>query len=1608
MKNNYFVLLLLLLGIGQFNSIKAQDISVDPESLNISLNYGETTTETITISNSSSGSVDFTLNGLKTKVLSLTNSVDQNFEYENTIESLDIFYDNYILTELSTQDATELEAALIDQNVLLIAQQEACILSTFDSFASVLQNYVTNGGTVIFTGTTKIDGGSSFDGSCIFATGLLTGSYSDYISSSADLTVNLPGDPLVEGVSSTYEPELLTHYYDITNADAVRLVEYNDNDVLLYRPIGTGKVILIGHSYLNTNNDLRKILANAVRSGGGVEWIIPNALAGTIDGSTYDLELTFDASQVYAGVYEVELMIITDTESVTIPITLTVIGTPSLQANPIIIDFGAWLGGSVITEQFTITNTGSDSLFITDIVSDNALFTVDITSASLSPQNAATITVTYMPINSGIDNGALSIFSNASATPSIVSLAGESLASPIPVLSTTNLEVSLTAGTTETASINLENIGEGPLSYTLFPISTPPSWLEYEPSEVVDLLPGENLDIEFNFNAEGLTAGVYTATLNFVGNGSEEAVPIVVTMFVIDFPQAQFSGTTLSCDGIAVFSDQTINVATSWTWDFGDGNTSTEQNPVHTYEAGGTYEVSLEACNDLGCDTTTGSVEVDFTAAFCDTLIMPVTGSNTVYGCAGVVMDAGGNGLYFDSSDATVTIAPPDASEVVLQFSAFNTETNFDYVEIYDGLDTNAPLIGFYEGNALPETTGTITATSGSVTILFHSDGSVTLDGFEATWQCINYNDPPIPNFSGTTLSCDGYASFFDESLGGANAWTWDFGDGNSSTEENPTHQYEEAGEYTVTLEVCNDVDCSEATGMILVDLTSAFCDTISMGLSGSQSLTACTGVLLDSGGYGNYLPNTNSSITISPPDASELILSFSSMSTGLTADYIEIYDGEDTNAPLIGNYSGEELPNNTGVITATSGAITLVMVTNGFTEQAGFEATWQCIYPTSPPISNFSGTTLSCDGYASFTDQSLGGVNAWNWDFGDGNTSTDENPTHFYEDNGTYTITLEACNDIGCETTTASILVDLAASFCDTLLMPTIGNELSTSCTGILLDPGGNADYPNGMDGTITISPTDASEIILIFTEFAMEAGFDYIEIYDGEDTNAPLLGFFEGTDLPNNGGQIIATSGSATILVHSDGSVVFSGFEATWQCINYNDPPIPNFDGTTLSCDGYASFYDQSLGGANAWTWDFGDGNTSTEENPIHFYEENGEYTVNLEVCNDVGCSELSSLVTVDLAASFCDTLSMTLTGEQLVTACTGILLDSGGDDNYLTNTNSTVSIAPPNAVQVVLTFTEFNMSQDDYIEVFDGENTTGTYLGYYEGTTLPNGDGILIAESGAVTIAMTSNNFTESAGFEMRWECVSPTQAPSPAFTNEVAVPCDGLVAFSDQSENFPSTWLWDFGDGNTSTEQNPTHAFQQNGTYAVSLETCNSLGCETLTQDVTMEDILFIDIDFNYPISVGVPHQFMDNTVGAVDWVWNFGNGAGAIGATPTVTYFEPGNYDVEVMISTDACMRTETFVVSVEPVGINDIAESAALNIYPNPTEGMLQIDYQFEGNRNLHLQVFDAVGRQVLQQKANAFNGFNKQLQLSNFAKGVYLLTITSEEGTARKQIVVH
>ncbi len=251
-------------------------------------------------------------------------------------------------------------------------------------------------------------------------------------------------------------------------------------------------------------------------------------------------------------------------------------------------------------------------------------------------------------------------------------------------------------------------------------------------------------------------------------------------------------------------------------------------------------------------------------------------------------------------------------------------------------------------------------------------------------------------------------------------------------------------------------------------------------------------------------------------------------------------------------------------------------------------------------------------------------------WDFGDGGSSTAVNPQHTFTGQGEFTVSLFADGGTcGTDTETKTAYVVIDPDLPCFSMMPTSGNQISTHCEGTLFDSGGPANpYQDNTYSSFTISPAGASQIMLDIVQFDIEPGsgnscdYDYIAFYDGANTSAPLINGSFYCNTTGNPGSIISSGGSITIVFSSDVALAMQGFEIQWSCLQNNGSPYADFTADNrYSCNGRVQFENLSLNGAEEYLWDFGDGSSSTEENPLHLYNQSGVFDVSLTAINEYG---------------------------------------------------------------------------------------------------------------------------------------------------------------------------------------------------------------------------------------------------------------------------------------------------------------------------------------------------------------------------------------------------
>ena len=221
---------------------------------------------------------------------------------------------------------------------------------------------------------------------------------------------------------------------------------------------------------------------------------------------------------------------------------------------------------------------------------------------------------------------------------------------------------------------------------------------------------------------------------------------------------------------------------------------------------------------------------------------------------------------------------------------------------------------------------------------------------------------------------------------------------------------------------------------------------------------------------------------------------------------------------------------------------------------------------------------------------------------------------------------------------------------------------------------------------------------------------------------------------------------------------------------------------------------FVDSSTNSPNSWVWSFGDGGTSTLQNPAHTYAAAGSYTVTLTVSNAMGSNTVSQpgYITVNAAIPVA---------------------------SFIANVTSGI-----NPLGVQFTDTSNNTPTGWYWTFGDGgtstlQNPTHTFTSV----------GSYAISLGATNTA--GSNTTTMPAFITVSNAASP---PSSSFISDIQSGKAPLtVQFQDTSGNSPTTWQWFFGDGAQSTDQNPIHTYMESGTYTVSLTTTNSGGENTTT-------------------------------------------------------------------------------------------------------------------------------------------------------------------------------
>ncbi len=350
-------------------------------------------------------------------------------------------------------------------------------------------------------------------------------------------------------------------------------------------------------------------------------------------------------------------------------------------------------------------------------------------------------------------------------------------------------------------------------------------------------------------------------------------------------------------------------------------------------------------------------------------------------------------------------------------------------------------------------------------------------------------------------------------------------------------------------------------------------------------------------------------------------------------------------------------------------------------------------------------------------------------------------------------------------------------------------------------------------------------------------------------------------------------AAAGTYTVSLTVSNASGQTSTKRQFVTVTAGDPLIANF---TFTINGRTVlFADASSGSPTSYSWDFGDGKSSTARNPSHTYASTGTYTVTLTVANAFGVTDSTS---------------------QFVTLSAG---------------------TPPVAD---FAFQATNLSVV-FADQSTGNPSSWTWsFGDGASSTLQNPQHAY-AQAGTYSVTLTVAS-TAGSSSKTKLVTVSAGNPPQAAFGFQA----NGLnVVFVDQSTGGPTNWSWDFGDGATSTQQNPSHTYANAGSYTVILTASNTAGSTRATKLVTvtavssppkaafcyqrnMLAVIFTDVSSNSPTS----------------WQWNFGDCTGSNNASclstaqnPGHTYAAMGTYAVTLTVTNGAGQSSLSRFVTVD-------------------------------------------------------------------------------------------
>lgn len=1059
------------------------------------------------------------------------------------------------------------------------------------------------------------------------------------------------------------------------------------------------------------------------------------------------------------------------------------------------------------------------------------------------------------------------------------------------------------------------------------------------------------------------------------------------------------------------FTNKSTGTGTlNYVWDFGDGVTSTDINPTHTYTTAGTYSVKLLVRNNTGCADSTvkvnainiGTVKAGFSvpplicsntafALINNTTPAPVgalwnfgdgttaTDLNPVkmYAQAGtytikLVSDFGAckdsvtqtvrvvakTKATFTADDSTACKAP-----FAVHFTAAAGATGYQWLFGDGGRDTGLQVSHTYQATGEYDITLIVTNAAGCTDTLVKK-------------QYIQIKAPQVSLMGLPQEGCLPYSwqpTFTVSSVDPLVNLVWHFGDGTTATGNNPAHTYTQPGTYTVKLVYTTAGGCTDSV-------------TVTDGIrAGTQPQVAFTATPRDVCAFQSVQFTDGST----GGKADRWLWFFGDGSTATTQNPIHIYQ-------------------DTGYFN-----VKLIVWSNGCRDSL----TVPRYIHIKPPIARFTTAPVDCSIKFTrrFTDQSVG-ASSWFWNFGDGSTSTERHPVHTYNNPDSYIATLTVKNET-CEHTTSRQVViisekaDFTASVTEVCKNVPItlnavnsqaqnissyawtitkGNTAYGTPTGrnvqfafpatglytvrlIIKDLYGCADTLSKLqyikvNGPISdfsvINPEVCTNTTILFADSSKSDGEHAIQQWawnygDGA-TETLTAGPFQHT---------YTRSGIYPVQLTVTDNIGCTDTRTIQHAVTISRPVVQFESPDTLSCTGKpVRFINQTSGNSPVYTWYFGDGQTTAATQPAHAYLQEGDYTIKLVANDRFGCADSLTkqqyIRIRDPRAHFamsdsfatCPPLRVNFTNQSL--HFNRIEWDFG-DGNKSTLADPSHFYTYPGIYRAKLTVTSPGGCVDSLIKIITVKGPQGTFtydktkgcvptaIGF---TATTNQDISLVWDYNDGTVDETDNTvithtFTTMGEYLPKLILIDAQGCRVPVlgkdtiriygvnadFTNSKELLCDsGQVQFTNNtvSNDLITRYNWLFGDGGTSAEKNPVHTYKQSGQYTPQLVVTTQNGCtgsarKPLPLKIVRSPLAAIlgDSGACTPAVLQLGGSLLRPDTSQVQWQWDFGNGATAQVQNPAaVTYTAAGAYTSRLIVTNSSgCADTVLKTVNAWPI-----------------------------------------------------------------------------------------